>query len=60
MQAPEKIGQVARVLIQKNILTAAKVNDMVTKLKKYNVDLDYNLPEDINSAYDRFLKSVSA
>lgn len=59
-EAPERAGAVIGKLIKRGVLQFDKVKSMIDGFKQYNIDQDYNLPEDIESIFNRLLQALSS
>lgn len=47
-------------LIKRGVLQLEKVKAMIEGFKQYNIEQDYNLPEDIESTFNKFLQALSS
>lgn len=59
-EAPERIAALLAVLVRANILTEAWIQDLVARFHVHNIEQDFNLPEDIDAAFDRFKGSLAS
>lgn len=58
-QAPERLGEIVRVLISGGACDAATIKSMVSSFRKTSLEDEYAAPDVVNSAFSRFLAAAA-